>query len=380
MTSNKKLTVLQVVPRINNKFHNRTLLDLINFLVSRDLRVIAISPCGKISELLNHGAVFAPSEVLSFNPLLIFFSIWKIARGIRKYEVDILHAHTPCSFWLCKLALALSGKRGKVSFVNSMHIKYPGGILGRLYFANLNVVDSLIVSSEAIRDYVLLNHAISAEKISLIEPGVDLSYFDSKKIRPDRIFHLTKIWNIPEYKKVVLFPPGSIGTKNYKPFLKAITMLKRDDFICVIIGENIGSSLRAAINESIVSYGISNVELISSASDMPAAYFTASLVACLSLKEESFARSLIEVMAMRKVIIADRRSMSSSVVEHGKNGFLVDANSAQELAEAIDKVLSMSDKDRTVIEKNALASVKNRFSHLTMCDKILNLYLGIRNN
>lgn len=379
VTSNKKLTILHVLPRLDTRGHERTSLDLMNFFALHGHKVIVISQSGKISDYLNRKVIFLQSKALGINPLLTLLKALKIAKSIKKYSVDVLHSHTCSSFWLCRLALIICRRKGRVGFINSMHMRYPGEFMGRLYFARLNRLDALIVASEPIQEHALINYDIAVNKVALIEPGIDLTHFNSQKIKGDRVLHLTKIWDIPEHKKIVLFPSGSVTIKNHGLFLKAISTLKRDDFICVIVGENVKSPLRIALTEAIVRRNMRGIEFVPYISDMPAAYFTSSLVVCLSVKPEAFSRSIIETMAMGKVVVSANSGISSSLIDDG-NGFLVDHNVAKEVAAVIDRGLSLSDKDRIVMEKRAISSVGSRFNHLAMCNKVSELYFAVSDN
>lgn len=83
---------------------------------------------------------------------------------------------------------------------------------------------------------------------------------------------------------------------------------------------------------------------------------------------EPFGLSVIEAMACGTPVIAMRKGSMPEIIEHGRNGFLVDS-----LGEAVAAVEQVDGLDRTAIS----AMVAKRFSVDRMTDSYIALYRGI---
>jgi len=93
----------------------------------------------------------------------------------------------------------------------------------------------------------------------------------------------------------------------------------------------------------------------------------------LPSRQESFGIVILEAMASRKAVIATRVGGVPELVRHMENGLLVDAESPQELAEAV--VLLLQDNElRDSLAEAGYETVRSRFTWDKVVDKYLDAY------
>ena len=121
-----------------------------------------------------------------------------------------------------------------------------------------------------------------------------------------------------------------------------------------------------------------HVTLESFRQDVPSVLASADIFVLPSLWE-GLPIGLLEALTMGKAIIASNVDGTCDVIEHGKNGLLVETDG---LVENLVEPLVTLSKDRTLqasLSKNALATVHEKFTVGLMMDKIENLYNELLN-
>ncbi|PIU24528.1 hypothetical protein COT12_00560 [Candidatus Berkelbacteria bacterium CG08_land_8_20_14_0_20_39_8] len=105
--------------------------------------------------------------------------------------------------------------------------------------------------------------------------------------------------------------------------------------------------------------------------DMPKMYAAVDII-CVPSLYETFGLVYIETMASGKVAIASNTGGPTEYIKNGKNGFIVDPNSPDDLSEILYEVLT-DEKLNEKIRRNGLATAK-KFSVETMMTKIEAIY------
>lgn len=73
---------------------------------------------------------------------------------------------------------------------------------------------------------------------------------------------------------------------------------------------------------------------------------------------ENLSNACIESMSMGKIVIGTRGASFEQLIEDGKNGFLGERDNADSFYKCVEKVLSLSNEERSEIERNAKDTVK----------------------
>ncbi len=98
------------------------------------------------------------------------------------------------------------------------------------------------------------------------------------------------------------------------------------------------------------------------------------------LKEgnDSFPNSLLESMSCEKVVIASKMGGIPEMIEDGKDGYLIDANSSSAIKEALKKVLALSLDDKKLITDRAREKVKKKFNLEVQMNKLTDYFFGCK--
>ncbi|PZR27820.1 MAG: glycosyltransferase family 1 protein [Citrobacter freundii] len=203
----------------------------------------------------------------------------------------------------------------------------------------------------------------------IVNYGIDQKKFDPSRSYPD----IRKQLNIPEGKTLVLFIARFTSHKQplalIKAFAKAVS--QNPDLHLLMVGD--GDQKEEGIR-LIDELGIKeHVTMENFRQDVPAVLASADIFVLPSLWE-GLPIALLEALTMGKAIIASNVDGTCDVIEHGKNGLLVETDG---LVENLVQPLVMLSKDRQLqqqLSKNAFATVHEKFTVSLMMEKIEKLY------
>ncbi|MEP6683779.1 MAG: glycosyltransferase, partial [Parafilimonas sp.] len=97
---------------------------------------------------------------------------------------------------------------------------------------------------------------------------------------------------------------------------------------------------------------------------------------CLPSLWEGFPIGLLEAMAMCKPVIATKVDGSIEIIQHNKNGMLIDAQNIEMLAETMNNLISNKNL-RIQLGKQARNTIIKDFDVCKMTTKIENVYTNI---
>lgn len=163
--------------------------------------------------------------------------------------------------------------------------------------------------------------------------------------------------------------------KGHTVLLKALSMMRNKEVVCLFIGSKGGSTLMSEIKRQIdLLPQETRVQIIETCSDMPAAYALSDIVVSASTEPETFGRVAVEAGAMGRIVVATNHGGSCETVVDGKTGFLVPPSDPKALADKLDAVLEMSASERQKMQDAALKHIQQNFSTDAMAEKTIRLY------
>lgn len=243
-----------------------------------------------------------------------------------------------------------------------------GALISRI--ANKIIAVSNFTKMDAIKTY-----GIPAEKITVIQNGVDIDKF-SPKISGDVIRRRLSLLNEP----LVLYLGRFDYRKGVENLVKAIPLVlqQNEDVKFLLVGKgpfenalkNLAVKLR--VKDSIIFHpSVSDF-------DLPKYYAAADVFVFPSLWE-GFGLSLLEALASGKAIISTNVSAIPEIITHNKTGLLVEPKNHKQIAEAIVKVL----KHRNYLINLGIEGRKemeSKFNWDITSNEILKLYESLINN
>ncbi len=388
MTENKNLpVVMQILPALESGGVERGTIDLAKALKKDGFEPIVVSSGGVLlHQLREAGVLHLVLPVASKNPITIYRNVKKIIGLIKKYKVDIIHVRSRAPMWSAYFAC----KKTKTKLVATVHgtysvkfWKFNNFAIKRLYNSIMLKADRIIAVSNFIKTYIVQNYSKKnqelpievLDKISTIQRGTDLNYFNLEKISKNRVINLVNSWNLPEDRKIIMLPARFTAWKGHEFLIEALTKVK-SDFFCIFVGSDHGHEIfREELEEKIIKAELAGkVKIVGVCKDMPAAYAVSHLVISSSVRPEAFGRVAIEAQASSRIIIATKIGGSLETIIDGETGFLVEPQDSKELARLIDKVLAFSEEESSSFGKNARKHVEENFSSQKMCSSTIQIY------
>lgn len=382
-----KTVVMQILPALENGGVERGTIDIAKALKKSDFEPIVISSGGILVYQLTEAKIrHIKLPVHSKNPFVIHANIKKIADLILENQVGVVHVRSRAPMWSAYFAC----KKTNTKLLSTIHGTYSLKFLfwqifplKKFYNAIMLKADAMIAVSEFIKDYLIKNYQqknkiFPLEKITVIQRGVDLDYFNFQKVSKNRVIDLSKKWHLPDGKKIILMPARFTAWKGHEFLIEALAKVK-NNFLCVLVGSDHGhKKFRKKIESKIVKENLEGkVKIVGICKDMPTAYAVSHLVICPSVKPEAFGRVAIEAQASSRIIIATKIGGALETIIDGKTGFLVEPQDVEKLAELIDRVLDFSDEKTHEIAAAARAHVEEKFSNKKMCNDTIEVYKSL---
>jgi glycosyltransferase involved in cell wall biosynthesis len=281
--------------------------------------------------------------------------IWRLVRLLREQRVDVLQVYFPESTYLGVLAGRLANVPRIVRTRNN--IGHWMTSLHRLLRRLWNPwVDVLVANSEASRRAVIADEAFPAERVVVLENGVDLDRFPYPDWRANGTCRgggmcVGIVANLRPVKGLDVFVRAAALVRAAHPGTQF-----------VIAGEGV---LRPDLERLRGELGLGDSVSLPGAVDGIPEFLAGLDVAVLSSHAEGMPNSVLEYMTAGKAIVATGVGGSEELIKDGVHGLLVPPADPARLAAAVCRLLS----DPALAErlgKAARQRVEERFSRQTM--------------
>jgi len=268
---------------------------------------------------------------LSFlNPLKILLLLFQLQRE----KAHTLIAGLTCDMKAAALAARLAGV-SKIMYRRGTALALKNNLINRLLYKHLT--DAIIVNSREIKNILVESNAsfIDERKIHLIYNEVDLH-------RPQAHSHPPRL-SVRSNGEVIL---GNIGRlveqKGQKYLIELAHNLKKHHIPFRILIAGSGK-----LKEALKSYARrleveQEVEFMDFIDDIHAFIREIDIFVFPSLHEGS-SHTLLEVMAARKPVVAFNISSIPEIIEHNKNGLLVERGNSREHFDQVHRLIQRKD-------------------------------------
>lgn len=287
--------------------------------------------------------------------------IWAIRKFIKKYMPDVIYAHSSKAGALGRLAdvgfknIVLYNPHGWAFNMNDI-----SAIKKKVYALIEKVLsyktDMIIAISAWEKESAAKYKICCSDKIHIIPSGVDVCLYDEKQGRYD--LNRSKL-NIPVEAYVI----GMVGRISYGKgpdlFVKAAALIKNKipNAFFVIVG---GGEERSSIENLLSEMGLKEDFLITGWVSNPMEYIQLFDQAMLLTRWEGFGLVLTEYMLAEKPIITTRVGAVPDLMQHGKNGVMIDVGDIEGIAEASYKLYTDNEYRQTLVSNGRL-TVRNRY-------------------
>ena len=293
-----------------------------------------------------------------------------IKAAIKKYKPDIVHSWGSMgSLYMLPLLIFR-----KFKFINGIIADAPAKmnwyrkpyIRGQLTYPFSDVV--LSNSLAGIKSY-----NAPVYKTFCIYNGIDMARFQNLKNSQE----LKKEIGIEEFSYVIGMVGAFHDRKDYVTFIKAASkVIKQQKDICfLLIGEG---KNQPSIEQMVPETDKPNILFLgrrADVEDLVQVFNIGVLCTNSDLHGEGVSNSIIEYMSLGKPVIATEGGGTNEVIVNGENGYLIQHNGVDELAEKILYLYHHPDTSKQMGEK-ALETIKKKFLLDRMTNEFIAVYKG----
>lgn len=368
------MVVLQVLPALATGGVERGTVEIAAAVAGAGGTALVASAGGRLVTAVERGGgrhVMLP--LATKNPIVMLSNAQRLARLIRDWRVEIVHARSRAPAWSAWLAARAAGAH----FVTTYHGAYGEGFpLKRTYNSVMAKGERVIAISRYIARLIEERHGLDPARLRVIPRGVDPTVFDPGGVGPGRIARLAETWRLPQGAPVLLLPARLSRWKGQPILLESMARLATQDAICVLLGPTEGRARYVAeLWRHAARLGLSErLRIPGTCEDMPAALMTADAVVHASTEPEAFGRVVIEAQAMGRPVIAADLGGPVETVEDGSTGWRVPAGDAAALAAALDRALALAPAERAALARRARARVLAHYTTRAMQESTLAVY------
>lgn len=283
-----------------------------------------------------------------------------LGRVIRAFSPDVIVTHSSTDHWLVSVIRVLSFAR--FSIVRLRHISAPiqSTIPTRWVYRQ---AQSIVTTSDAIRDQIRMLTGLSSDRITAIATGVDCSLFKPVG-RSQRVAMRTRL-GLPEDAFVLCAVSTLRSWKGHRFVLQALVELK--DVIFVVAGD--GPQEEALRAMTLALELDHRVIFLGYQADVRAVFEASDCFVQASTGNEGVSQSMLQAMASGLPVVVSNIGGLNEVVRHEVEGLLVEPTDVLELVNALARMQSQS-TDRIVFGQAARRRVTEHYSLEAMADSM----------
>lgn len=300
----RPLTVLQLLPALDNGGAERSTLEVARALVAAGHRSVVISAGGRLVQRLQaEGSEHVPLD-LAKKSLRTLRHVRPLRRLFDEIRPDIVHARSRLPAWMGWLALR--GMRPRPHFVTTVHGLNSPGNYSRIMIRG----ERVIVVSQTVRDFVLGHYrGVDPARLQVIPRGIDPNEFPYG-YRPDDLWWQHFFAEYPQLAGAPLLTLPGRGTR-LKGHADAIALLaglraRGIDARLLLLGaiERGREAYLAELHALAQDRGVYDAVVFTPPrNDVRDIFAASSLVLQLSNKPESFGRTVIEALSLCRPVL-----------------------------------------------------------------------------
>lgn len=369
-----KKIILQICPRLSTGGIERGTIDVAIALQQAGFHPIVVSGGGKLEhELAAANVQHIQLPVHEKLPWKIYKNARLLADLINKLKPDLVHARSRAPIWTSYLAC----KQTQTPLITSCHSPHSGGFFGlkHVYNRAVSFGNTVIATSEFIKDYLINDLKTPRHKIQVIYRGINLDQFNPASLSEQAITQAKKQLGIPSNKRLICLAGRITRWKGQDLLVDALHQLQDPSLHAIIVGRVDSQPYYNELKDLIAQYGLNNqVTLISESQELPILYAMSEIALSTSRKPEAFGRVAVEAQAMGCLTIASNLGAAKETVLDGVTGFLIKPDCSNALATKIASIQRLSDAEKLAIAQTARRHTENNFSKKAMMKKTLAIY------
>lgn len=285
-------------------------------------------------------------------------AIKQLKKIIEEEKFDIIHCHTPMGSVVTRIAAMKAREKYHTKVIytaHGFHFFKGAPLINWLVYYPVEkmldrAMDCLITINE--EDYELAKKKFKTKQIELVHGvGVDETKFNITMTEQEKT-ELRKSLGLGENDFVIIYPAELNKNKNQGMLLKAIDKLKKQgykDIKVLLPGKNSNNGVYETMTQNL---GIEKqIKFLGYRTDIPKLMKISNLAVATS-KREGLPINIVEAMYCGLPCVATINRGHKELIERGVNGFLVEIDDSNQLAEKILE-LYKNEELRNSFVKNA---------------------------
>ncbi len=267
--------------------------------------------------------------------LLDFSVLWRMSRLLRERNFSIIHTHNFEALLYGNLAGLLAGGMYTVHTQHGILEGFRGKKRFLARFPGM-LTDRVVAVSDEVNHFVTDSGWFPKSKVETVLNGIDTAHFvpDSAK-RALKRAQLGIAANTPLLISVARLAP----VKDHRTLISAfsqVAQIHKDAVLWIIGGGPLEEELRQQIADLELAERVRMLGEIRDVWD----YLVAADIFVLTSLSEGISVSLLEAMAVELVPVVTAVGGNIQIIQHGKNGYLVEPEDVEGIAKCLDSLIS----------------------------------------
>ncbi len=296
-------------------------------------------------------------------------SIWTMRRIIKQQQASIVHCSGIYSNQYAVWAAKLSGIPCVASISTTVYNDYD-------FRSNFtHALNRVCCVSEAVRQNLLEKSRVTEQQAVTLYDGYHL---DSIKVDPDAVARFRTDFDIQDHHRIIATIGEVIPRKGIEYFVEMAHILKKqhDHLKFLVIGEHHNDEYEQQVRQQIQKLNLSDDVIFTGFQPDIYSIISQLDVSVVASLAEGLCRVIVETQQMEKPIVSTAVSGNVEAIRDGYNGYLVESQRPDLLAERVSHILKHPDEART-LGQNAKASVQEKFTLQAHVDHLLRIYRDI---
>jgi glycosyltransferase involved in cell wall biosynthesis len=371
-------SVLHVLRRLDHSGEARLAIEFAAALNDVGGQAAIVYGSGSVlPELQRHAVPTIEIKLGSRAPFSGAAAAKRLGKLIGESAIDIIHVHGLDLLPVVRAAIGDSA----IKLVLGMNVDPARFIkLPKRLRAALERVDEIVVLSALTGRELATALPALADRIGLVEFGVDLSRFDPAQVSAHRVIQMAQQWRIPDDRPVVMLPGRFARERGHGTLVEALGLIRDVDLRCILVGPDAdGPAFRKELGKEIAQLGLGDrVFLTEECRDMPAALMLADVVVAPYHTPGVHNRAIIEAMALGRPVVVSDFPVTHELLESNDMAWLSPAGDAMALSWAIREALALPADHREILSQRVIETLRDQRSRTRMCGAALDIYERLR--
>ena len=363
------IRILHLIPALDEGGAERVVINMVKVEKEHGFYPMVASSGGKmVCELESTGIEHLLMPMASKNPLNILHNGRRLARLIRERDVHLVHVHSRAPAWSGLLA----ARSSNIPMVATFHGAYRHqNFMKRFYNSSMTRADAILAPSQFIKDHVTQVYSVPFDQVTVIPPWIHnsnpVSRHDLDKFRLNN--------RLKEEQAVFCMVGRLSRLKGHEIVLRAFALLAAPDVKLLVVGSEQRKGYMAELGALASELGIiDRVIFTGGGRNIPQlAYGVSRALISASTHPESFGLTVLEAANCGVPALVTAHGGVLDLVTNARNGFLMPPGDPVKLAEAMGKLLRLSDFEYAAMSQEARRHAA-RFTSDAIAPHLLKVY------